>query len=130
MKINLLVQQLAEDGGGREGGRRGADDTAREAARKVRALEKEVHHYRKLCRELRSRHGDQEVEVAAVDRTRSDPDRAGSQDRAGSHDRAEPASDGESVVSRVQPSQLQQLQRRLAALQRRGDQPPRPTVTR
>ena len=39
-------------------------------------------------------------------------------------------SENESVVSHVQPSHIQQFQRRLARLQRKMDSTPKPTVTR
>ena len=56
MKINLLVQQLGDEGG---------KGVAREDCRKIRSLEKELHHYKKICRDLRaSSNGDQEIEIA------------------------------------------------------------------
>jgi len=108
-KMNLLVQQLGE----------GARDTdTRETTRKIRSLEKDLHHYKKLCRTLRSDHqGDNETEIAKANETlRDEPN--------------EYISENESVVSHVQPSHIQQFQRRLARLQRKMDSTPKPTVTR
>jgi hypothetical protein len=60
----LLMQQLADEGGG--GG-----DRSTQVAKRIKALEKELHTYKKLVRELRSRRGEHEEE--AEERYR-DPD--------------------------------------------------------
>ena len=67
MKINLLMQQLAEEGGGEE---------RPLAAKRIRSLEKEVHYYKKLCKELRTRR-EEEADISARDvySTIKSPDR-------------------------------------------------------
>ena len=109
MKINHLVQQLGEQGGG--GGR--------EEEKKIRSLEKELHYYKKICRDLRTAsNGDQEIEIARDhSRTFNRLDEV----------RTERSEDEMSVVEQ---SHIQQFQRKLAKLQRRMEVTPKPTVTR
>lgn len=57
------MQQLADEGGG------GGDETAK----RIRALEKEVHYYKKLCKELRSRREDGDRDEPHGGSRRHDP---------------------------------------------------------
>lgn len=195
VKINLLMQQLTEDGGDKP-----------QLTKRIKSLEKEVHYYKKLCKELRSRReeeGEEDEDHSGVrdnghglrglqdngpsshhggpssrDQARGprthhlqhglrdhhghaprDPPGPGLRDYSaqghGSSRTRPPeetprrghrpddldiiervggeeggASDAESTVSQIQPSQILQFQRRLARLHRKMESTPKPTVTR
>lgn len=77
----------------------------------AKALEKEVAHYKRLVRELRRGNEDAEMTLARKETEES-------------------LSRPVSVVSHIQPSHIEQFQRRLAKLQRKMGEGGRPTVTR
>lgn len=124
-KINLLVGQLAGSGGGLD------PRPDRETSRKLRSLEKEANHYKRLWQqEVKSRDSaindsavklpERELEIAAI----------GLLESTAVSKQGGVVSDTESTVSQVAPSQLAQFQRKLAKLQRKMEASPRPTVTR
>jgi len=132
-KINLLVQQLGEKG---EGGREEVD-------KKVKTLEKEVHYYRKLCREMKKKVAEGEEKDSK--KTIRDEDRRLEEERRCAikreereneiqniaHEVSDYESRASSVMSHIQPSHLEQFQRRLARLHKKmKDTTPQPKVTR
>jgi len=133
VKINLLVQQLGENG---EGGKDEVD-------KKVKTLEKEVHYYKKLCREMRKKVGEGEEKDSR--KTIREEERRVEEERKRAvkreereeeiqniaHEVSDYESRASSVMSHIQPSHLEQFQRRLARLHKKmKDTTPQPKVTR
>ena len=107
-KINLLVQQLAEENG---------DRPSQDYIKRIKSLEKDVHHYKKLYKDLRR--------VNEID-TRKAVKRDDFSEAENGYDTSRPPS----VVSHIQPSHIEQFQRRLAKLQKKMGETAKPTVTR
>ena len=107
-KINLLVQQLAEENGERP---------SQEYTKRIKSLEKDVHHYKKLCKELKK---------ASETEARKPTVRDDFSEAEGGYESSRPGS----VVSHIQPSHIEQFQRRLAKLQKKMGETAKPTATR
>ena len=100
-KINLLLQQSGER-------------PSQEYIKKMKSLEKDVHHYKKLCKELKRGHEADARKIACKDEIEA------------GYESSRP----DSVVSHIQPSHMEQFQRRLAKMQKKMGETAKPTVTR
>jgi len=117
-RINVLAEQLAEQN---------MEKHSLEYTRKLKSLEKELYHYKNLCKELKKSHDSYKHKSAAVNPAYIKTEDVITHDtEAGYTSSSRPSS----VVSHIQPNHIEMFQRRLAKLQKKMGDTAKPTVTR
>ena len=115
-KINVLAEQLAQET---------LEKHSLEYTRKLKSLEKEVYHYKNLCKELKKSQDSYKHKSASVNPGFIKTEDVGNDTEAG-YTSSRPSS----VMSHIQPGHIEMFQKRLAKLQKKMGDTAKPTVTR